>query len=222
MGHSLAVCFASEGEERKRRLPLEHVLRGACSFCFLAVKNDSYPRHPASLDFAATAMNWLTRYQIRLYFRNSLWVLPALAIAFALVFVRVLDRIEDALGLRMDLSPETARTLMSTVASSTLTLLVLIGSAVLVAIQLASAQLTPRIIALVYRNVGRKLVLALFVFTFTFSVMVMVRIDRSVPLLSGYIAAASFLISLALFMVFIDNMGKTLRPSSAVRMVGLA
>jgi uncharacterized membrane protein len=59
-------------------------------------------------------------------------------------------------------------------------------------------------------------------FSFTFSVGVLVRIEGFVPRLASYVAAYGFLLNLALFILFIDNMGKTLRPSSAVRVVGLA
>ena len=57
----------------------------------------------------------------------------------------------------------------------------LVASALLVTVQLASAQITPRIIGMVYRNAYLKWGLALFVFTFTFSIGVLVRIDETVP-----------------------------------------
>jgi len=167
-------------------------------------------------------MNWLQRYRIRLYFRNSLWILPALSIPLALITVAILTRYERAVGSQVNMSPETGRAIMGMVAASTFTLVVLVSSAVLVAVQLASAQLTPRIIALVYRNPYRKVAFALFVFTFTFSVGVLVRIEDSVPRVAAYLAAYGFLLCLALFIFFIDNIGKTLRPSSAVRNLGLA
>jgi uncharacterized membrane protein len=167
-------------------------------------------------------MNWLQRYRLRLYLRNSIWVLPALSIPAALITVSLLTRYERAVGSQINISPETARAIMSTVAASTFTLVALISSAILVAVQLASAQLTPRIIALVYRNPYRKLAFALFVFTFTFSIGVLVRIEDTVPRLAGYAAAYGFLFNLALFILFIDSMGKALRPSTALGLVGMA
>lgn len=167
-------------------------------------------------------MNWLLRHRVKLYLRNSIWVFPSVAIVAGLVAVAVLSRFERAMGWEMNISPETARAIMGTIAGSLFSLLVLISSAVLVAVQLASAQLTPRIIAFVYRNTFRKLALAAFAFTFTFSVGVLVRIEDSVPLLTSYLAAYGFLLTLALFIFFIDGMGKTIRPSSALRAVGLA
>jgi len=166
-------------------------------------------------------MSWLRRYHLRLFFRNSAWLLPAISIFVALGTVNLLNRLERAMGWEADLSRETGLAVMGTIASSMFSLVVVVSSATLVAVQLASAQLTPRIISLVYRETVRKLALAAFVFTFTFSVAVLVRIHGTVPLVSSYLAAYGFLINLALFLYLIDFIGKSLRPSSALRNVAL-
>jgi len=167
-------------------------------------------------------MSWLLQYRIRLYVRDSLWILPAISIVVALVAARFLVAFEAAMGWRGTVTPETARLLMSTVAASTFTLVVLVSSAMLLAVQLASAQLTPRIIALIYRSPYGKLAFAVFAFTFTFSLATLIRIEDRVPLVASYLAGYGFLVSLTLFIVFTDTMGKMLRPSSALRRVGLA
>src|ERR1041385_494440 len=167
-------------------------------------------------------MNWLFQYRVRLYVRNSLWILPTLSIVVALVAAREVIALETAMGWRGTVSPETARLIMSTVAASTFTLVVLVSSAMLLAVQLASAQLTPRIISLIYRSPYGKVAFAVFVFTFTFSIATLIRIEQTVPLIASYVAGYGFLASLALFIFFTDTIGKTLRPSSALRNVGLA
>jgi uncharacterized membrane protein len=167
-------------------------------------------------------MSWLLRYRIRLYLRNSIWVWPAISIVAALVSVALLVKLEWRLGWRMQLNPDTARAIMATVAGSTFTLVVLVSSTVLVAVQLASAQLTPRIIAMIYRSPYLRLALTLFVFTFAFSMAVLVRIENRVPLIAGYTAAYGFLACLAFFLLLIDGIGKTLRPSTAFRVIGLS
>ena len=167
-------------------------------------------------------MSWLERYRFRLYVRNSIWIFPSLSIIVALVTATALTRIEKALGWEMNLGQDTAHVVMSTVAAALFTLVVVSSSAVLLVVQLASAQLTPRVIALVYRNNARKLCLSAFVFTFTFSVSALVRIENSVPFLTSYLAAYGFLINLALFLFFIDSIGKTVRPSSALQVVAFA
>src|SRR5215471_1640034 len=167
-------------------------------------------------------MSWLLKYRIRLYVRNSLWILPTLSIVVALAAARAVVGFEIAVGNHSAISPDTARLIMSTVAGSTFTLVVLVSSAMLLAVQLASAQLTPRIIALIYRSPYGKLAFATFVFTFTFSVSTLVRIEDTVPLIASYISAYGFLISLGLFILFTDTIGKMLRPSAALRRLGLA
>lgn len=166
-------------------------------------------------------MNWRQRHRIKSYFQDSLWIFPTLSIVAAAITVSLLTSYEGSVGSRSSISPESVRAVMSTVAASTFTLVVLVTSAVLLAIQLGSAQLTPRIIALVYRNPYQKLAFSVFVFTFTFSAMVLVRIDESAPRIASYVAGYSFLVCLALFIVFIDHVGKALKPSSAVRNVAL-
>ncbi len=134
----------------------------------------------------------------------------------------LLNAIDHAFGWELKLGPDTARTVMGTVAASMFTLVVVGSSAVLVAVQLGSAQLTPRIIALIYRSRIRKFCISVFAFFFTFSVAALVRIESSVPLLTSYVAAYGFLVNLALFLYFIDGIGKALRPSSAMQFVAIA
>src|SRR5215203_1508711 len=166
-------------------------------------------------------MNWLWLYRFRLYISTSIWVFPALSLVAGLVAVALLWRFEAAYGWQMSVSRETAAAIMGTIASSMFSLVVLVSSAVLVAAQLASGQLTPRIITLIYRNPYRKLALSTFAFTFTYSMGVLVRLETRVPWLTGYLAAYGFILNLVLFLYFIDSVGKTLRPSSVLQTVAL-
>jgi len=166
-------------------------------------------------------MSWCDKYRLRIYLRNSMWIFPGLSIAAGLLAVALSHNIDRALGWELNLSTDTARTVIGTVAGSMFTLVVVSFSAVLVAVQLASAQLTPRIILLVYRSRVWKFCVSAFAFTFTFSVAALVRIENTVPYLTSYLAAYGFLLNLALFLYFIDGIGKMLRPSSVLQAVGL-
>ena len=167
-------------------------------------------------------MSWIDNYRFKLYVRNSIWIIPVLSIAAGVGAARFVYSIDRTLGWELNLGADTARTVMGTIAGSMFSLVVVSSSAVLVTVQLASAQLTPRIILLVYRSRIRKLCVAAFVFTFTFSVSALVRLETTVPLLTAYVGAYGFLLNLALFLYFIDGMGKTLRPGSALQLVGRA
>jgi uncharacterized membrane protein len=164
-------------------------------------------------------MTWLQRYRVRHYLRHSLWVFPVLSMFVALVLVWLLHGIEEAMGWRSGSDPDTARTVLDTLSASMFTFIVFVSSALLVAVQLASAQLTPRIIALVFRNPITKASLTLFVFAFTFTLAAQMNIKGTVPLLTSRLAAYGCLASLVAFLFLIDHIGKALRPSGALGVV---
>jgi uncharacterized membrane protein len=164
-------------------------------------------------------MTWLQRYRFRHYVTNSLWVWPVLGMAAASPTVRVLHEMEEVLGLHSWVEPDTARAVLGTLAASMFTFIVFVSSALLVAVQLASSLLTPRIIGIVFRDPVTKVCLTVFVFTFTFSLAALVRVTSSVPLLTANVGAYSCLVSLALFILLIDHVGKSLRPSGALWVV---
>ena len=158
-------------------------------------------------------MTWLQRYRIRHGIANSIWILPALSVLVALGAVPLLHTLEEALGWELTINPETGAGVLGMMASSMFTFIVFVCSALLIAVQLASAQLTPRIIAIVFRDPVTKLSLTLFVFTFTFSLAVLVRINTTVPMLTARLSAYSSIACVGVFLFLIDHVGKWLRPS---------
>src|SRR5262245_50706849 len=165
-------------------------------------------------------MTWLQRYQIRHYVAHSIWIPPSLSMLAVPFAVRLIHWIDETMGLESHVDPEAMRSLLGTLAASMFTFVVFVCSALLIAVQLASAQLTPRIIAFVFRDPVTKLSLSLFVFIFTFSLSVLIRIKTTVPLLSAYVSAYGFMLSLVVFLYLVDHVGKVLRPSGALRTVG--
>src|SRR4051812_2967829 len=134
-------------------------------------------------------MTWLQRYRVRYYVGNSLWILPVLSTLAAIGAVRLLHEIERDMGWVSPVDSDTARAALSTMASSLFTSVVFVCTALLVAVQLASAALTPRIIAFVFRDPVTRFSLTLLVFTFTFSLAALLRIQATVPLLTAHVAA---------------------------------
>jgi uncharacterized membrane protein len=161
-------------------------------------------------------MTWLQRYRVRHYVNNSIWIRPVLSMAVAIAAAHYLHWIEQRLGWHTNLAPDTAQAVLGTLAASMFTFIVFVSSALLVAVQLASSQLTPRIIALVFRDPVTKGSLVVFVFTFTFTLAVLIRVGASVPPLLAYVAAIGCLASLGVFLYLIDHVGKWLRPSGAM------
>lgn len=165
-------------------------------------------------------MTWLQRYRIRHDIQNSIVVLPVLGIFAALLTVWVLHSIEQQMGWQSPLSADSARLVISTLAAAMLTFIVFLSSTLLLAVQLASGQLTPRIIAFVFRYPVTKYSLTIFVYSFTFSLAVLIRIEDTVPGLTSRLAIWGSAASLCAFFYLIDHIGKALRPSGVLKYLG--
>jgi uncharacterized membrane protein len=166
-------------------------------------------------------MTWLQRYRLRSYLRNSIWVLPAIALCCAGLLVRLIYHLDQAMGWQSRFDADTVRTVLGTLAGSIFTFIVFICSSLLLVVQLASAQLSPRIIGILFRDHIIKVTLAIFVFTFAFCMSALVRVGPYVPPLTVDIAALGAGACLAVFLYLIDHVGKLLRPSGALRTVAV-
>jgi uncharacterized membrane protein len=90
-----------------------------------------------------------------------------------------------------------------------------------VAIQVASGQLTPRIIATtLLRNEVVRYTVGLFMFTLLFAVSVQGRIDAKVHQLPLFVASALAVACFAAFLYLIDSASKLLRPITILTNVG--
>jgi len=138
----------------------------------------------------------------------------------ALVVVRLLYWLDIHLQWRSHEDPEALRVVVITLAGVVFTMIVFVCSALLIAVQLASAQLTPRIIAMVYRDPEMKFALTLFMFNFTMLLAASLRIGVTVPPLVAHVAIYTTLLSLGVFLYVIDHLGKRLRAGVAMRYVG--
>ena len=104
------------------------------------------------------------------YTSQALWVVPFSAIILELIIYRLLDALGDMLGWQLQrFSAAGAQSLLETLITMNLSFVVFTFGSLLVVIQVASGQLTPRIIAttLLRNNVVRYTV-GLFVFSLLF------------------------------------------------------
>lgn len=166
-------------------------------------------------------MTWLQRCRFLHYVRNSIWLLPALGMGFGILFVRGLHWFEMEMGFESSMNPDSVRAVLGALAASIFTLVVFVSSALLVVLQIASSQLSPRIIGIVFRDPVTKLSITVFVFTFSVTLATLARIDESTPLLTPQLANISCISSLVLFLYMIDHLGKALRPSGVLRCIAI-
>ena len=166
-------------------------------------------------------LGWNRSYRALSYLQSALWVVPIVAVVcgfIAMMVLRYLDRFVpwDITGLGV----EGSKSMYQTVITLTLSFLVFTFGSLLVAIQIAGGQLTPRIIAttLLRDNVVRYSV-GLFVFTLIFAIVALDRIGDEVHELVTFIAAVSASPAWSSFLFLIDYAARLLRPVSILARV---
>lgn len=143
------------------------------------------------------------------------------ALVLAVPFSMAVRSVDEATRWRLlDYGPEGARALTAALASSSLTFIVFLFSALLVALQVASAQLSPRVIARGLRNQPTRICLGLFVFTFVFGITVAGRLESSVGQLRLLLVILLNLVSISAFLYLVAYLGDYLRPISVLTSVG--
>jgi uncharacterized membrane protein len=165
---------------------------------------------------------WGRVYRLTSYLQSALWTVPLIAIVLVLVAVPLLRWLDGWLQWEFNaLAPSGATALYQTVITLTLSFVVFTFGSLLVAIQVAGGQLTPRIIAttLLRDNVVRYSV-GLFVFALVFAVMALNRQDAHVSQLVAFVTAALGIACIADFLFLIDYAARLLRPVSVVASVG--
>ena len=165
---------------------------------------------------------WHLLQRYRRYRRHALWVVPFSAIILELVVYRLLHALDDRLGWQLQrFSAAGSQALLETVVTMTLSFVVFTFGSLLVAIQVAGGQLTPRVIAttLLRDNVVRYTV-GLFVFTLLFAISALNRIQGTGDQLVLFVAALLGLLSMAAFLYLIDYAARLLRPVSILSRVG--
>jgi len=166
-------------------------------------------------------VNWNNVYRTASYLRSALWVVPIIAVAFALVSVRLLTWLEPWIPWDLTvLEVDGARALFQTIITLTLSFLVFTFGSLLVAIQIAGGQLTPRIIATtLLRDKVIKYTVGLNVFTMLFAIVALNRTTGSVFELLTAAVALLGIASLASFLFLIDYSARLLRPVRIVALV---
>jgi uncharacterized membrane protein len=167
-------------------------------------------------------MYWNHFYRFRHFLRSSLWVVPLIAIPFAMFATRVTHWLDVHLDWTLlGFGIKGAEALLQATVTATLSFLVFTFGSLLVALQVASGQLTPRIIATtLLRNNVVHYTVGLFIFTLLFSLGVQNRIEGTVYQLPLFVAAALALLCFAAFLFLIDYASRLLRPISILTRVG--
>jgi uncharacterized membrane protein len=167
-------------------------------------------------------MTWNRRYQVKSYIRSALWIIPFVALLLEQVAGTLASALDTHLAWKgLGFGVDGAQALLNAIITLTLSFIAFTFGSLLVAIQVASGQYTPRIIAttLLPDNVIRYTV-GLFVFTFLFGIRDLGRTETTVHQFIAFVAWLLGLLCIVAFLFLIDYAARLLRPVSLVRRVG--
>lgn len=160
------------------------------------------------------------------------WMIPAISVVAAVILGFLLPAWErgvssPALGFFFGGGPTAAREVLSTIASSTISVTGLIFSITLVVLQLVSSQFSPRMLNGFLRNRIVQATLGMFLGTFAFSLTVIRYVWSDEDDLTGFVPHASVSVAfllvlgcLGLFLAFIRLITYSMRVANAISEIG--
>ena len=155
--------------------------------------------------------------------RSAFWFVPATCVVaaagLALALVQLDEKLQrDGGGFAFAGGPESARSLLSAMASSMLSLTALVFSITVVVLQLTSSQFSPRVLRTFLRDRQNQLTLGVFTATFVYALIALreVRgqdglVDLFVPGITISVAFGLVLVSVALFVAYIHHIVNSIR-----------
>ena len=160
-------------------------------------------------------------FWVREHIRSSLWFVPTLCVLVSVALAVVLGKIDAEVSdgwvrsLTFQTDAENARTFLTTISTSMITFTGLVFSITIVVLQLASQQLSPRVLRSFLRDRLSQISLGVFVATFTYSLVVLRYLggadSGSVPNISITVAFGLVLLSIGFFVAYIHHISQSIR-----------
>ena len=165
-------------------------------------------------------MTWEQRYRLGLAARTSLVLWAVLPLAAAMICAPAVQWLDRETGwVVFGYTPDGARSILGVLVGSMLSFIVFVLSATLIVVQLASGQLTPRVIALVFAMPWVRTAIAIFTFTYAYTLSALGRVEERVPDLHVGIAVLLNLVCIVVFVQFVQRLSNGLRPSTIMHRV---
>ncbi len=153
--------------------------------------------------------------------KESLLFIPTLMVAGAVLLAVVMVSIDarvsaSRLPPMLRLSPEATIQLLSTLAGAMVTTAGVVFSLIVVSLQLASGQFSPRVLRMVFRDPLGKLLVGMLASVFVYSVMTLALVPEpgrpgaalDVPDLTVNVAVALTVLSVGLLVVYLDRIAR--------------
>ncbi|MEV7965675.1 DUF2254 domain-containing protein [Sphaerisporangium sp. NPDC088356] len=166
----------------------------------------------------------------REFLKSRRWPIPLLCVFLAVGLSYATSATDrhfgyTLIGQSLTGTPASVQTILSTIATAMVTLVAIVLTVTLVAIQLAMGQFSPRIVSALLHDYPSKFASGVFVATFTFAVLALREVrsrngDGTVPGLTVLTAYVLVLVSLITLILYIDHAGRSLRAAGLINLVG--
>lgn len=164
----------------------------------------------------ATHVRRLRQRALRDRLRESLLFLPALMLGFSVVVAIVLGQIDELhesepLAWTVTFAPGTASTLLGIIAGAMITTAGVVFSLLVVSLQLASGQFSPRVLRGFWRDRFGQVLIGLLLSTFAFCVLALARLDpgaEQAPALTVMFALLLAIASVVFIVVYLDRISR--------------
>ena len=173
----------------------------------------------------------MSGYRVAAQVRSGLWFVPVMCVIAGVVLSYVTLWIDEQTGY--DLiprsftgGPDAALTILGAVATSMVSLAALVLTITMVVVQLAMGQFSPRIVQPILKDKPSQFAIGIFVGTFAFAMLAMrqVLIASSgagrVPGLTVVVAFVLVVVSIAVLVLYVHHIGRSLRVSALIELVG--
>jgi uncharacterized membrane protein len=167
-------------------------------------------------------VSWATRFRIREQLRGNLWVLPLCGGVLGVVLGNVDILVDKSVHLppALTYSSSTATAVLSAIVGAMAALTGFVVTVTVLVVQMATGTFSARYMRVWYRDPMLKWLLALLVGTLAFSFGLMRRVGTDfVPDLGVSVSGFLVIVSLLLFMVFLDRYLHRLRPVAVAALV---
>jgi uncharacterized membrane protein len=164
--------------------------------------------------------------------RQSLWFVPVMCVLAGVASSFLVLWIDGLFDYKlvprwMTGGPDAALAILSSIATSMVSLAALVLTITMVVVQLAMGQFSPRIVQTILKDKPSQLAIGIFVGTFAFAMIAMrdVLVGSSgssgrVPGLAVVVAFLLVLVSIAVLVVYVHHIGSALRVSALIELVG--
>jgi uncharacterized membrane protein len=161
--------------------------------------------------------------------RSSLWLVPVLCVLAGVLVSIGTIAIDRAAGFELiprwlTGGPDAAMGILTTIAVSMVSLATLVLTITMVVVQLAMGQFSPRIVQTFLRDKPSQFAIGLFVATFAHAMLAMREVqfdgEGQVPGIAIAVGYVLVLSSIAMLVIYVHHIGRSLRVSALIELVG--